>query len=460
MEQLISLDRSRIYRVLWHLAWPVMAFMVLQTTLELVDLFWVGKLGTAAVAALSLANSLFWMLFTLSDMITISTLSLVARYRGAGDDEGVKTVARHSFWLAVLLSALVMLLIFIFGDYLITLYHVETEVHAMALLYLRVIGISYFFAFTGMALGACLQGVGDTRTPMIILVVTNIINIILDPLLIFGLLGFPAWGILGAALATLLARVLGFAAMLAIVLSGKISPSRLKVGGLFGLKLQPAFLGRIIQIGLPACMQAMTRPLTGLLMMWIVALFGMEAVAAFGIGMRILGLSFIFISGLTVAASTMVGQSLGAELKDLATEIIRKAMRLGLTIQTAISAAGFAAAPLIIGLFSGDTGVVRMGTAYLRILSPALMMLGPLSIIEAAFKGSGYTLPPMAGALIANWLIKIPCAFFLSLTLDMGTDGVWWSITISVLAEFAVLAIWYRRKQWLHREIRVQATGK
>ena len=460
MKQLVFLDQSKIYQDLWRLSWPVITFMIFQTTFELVDLYWVGRLGTAAVAALSLSNSIFWMLFTFCEIITISTLALVARYRGAGDEAGVKTVARHSFWLAVILSGVVISLVFGLGNLFISLFNVEADVHGMALLYLQVIGVSFFFAYCGMALGSVLQGVGDTRTPMAVLVITNIINIVLDPILIFGWLGFPALGILGAAAATLLARVIGFAVLLYILLSGKVSPSKLKVEGLLTRKLQMPYLKRILQIGAPACLQATTRPLTGLLMMWLVALFGTEAIAAFGIGMRMLGFAFIIVSGLIVGTSTMVGQSLGASLKDLTAEITRKAMTISTVIQGVMAAFYFLAAPLIISFFAADPGVIEMGTAYLRIISPGLLLLGPFTVIEAVFKGSGHTVPPMASALIANWIIKIPFAYLLALPLALGTDGVWWAITISIVTELILLIVWYRRRGWMYREIRVLAPGK
>ena len=295
MEKLLHLDRDKIYQDLWRLSWPVMTFMVFQTTLELVDLYWVGYLGTDAVAALSLSNGLFWMLFTFSDIITISTLALVARYRGADDAGNVAVVARHSFWLATFISVAVTVLILALGNTFISLYRVDMEVHGMAVTYLDVIGISMLFAYPGMAMGATLQGVGDTRTPMVILVITNIVNIILDPILIFGLAGAPEMGILGAALATLLARVVGFLLMFYILLSGKISSSRLRVAGLLKWKFQLSNFKRIIEIGLPAFTQTLTRPLTGLILMWLVAFFGTSAIAAYGIGLRLLGFAFILL---------------------------------------------------------------------------------------------------------------------------------------------------------------------
>ncbi len=455
VEKLVSLDRERIYQDLWHLSWPVMTFMIFQTTLELVDLYWVGYLGTAAVAALSLSNGLFWMLFAFSDIITISTLALTARYRGAGDTVNVAIVARHSFWLATFISVAVSVLVLGLSDTFISLYRVEAEVHEMAVLYLQIIGVSMLFGYSGMAMGATLQGVGDTRTPMVILVLTNIINIILDPILIFGWIGAPELGILGAALATLLARVAGFLAMFYILLSGKISPSRLRVPGLLKLEFQVAYFKRIIEIGLPAFMQTVTRPLTGLVMMWLVALFGTQAIAAFGIGQRVLGLAFILLSGMTVGTSTMIGQSLGAKLHSLTTEIIRKAMLLSLAMQAVMTALCFFTAPSIVGLFTRDPAAIQLGVSYVRIISACMLLMGPFHIIDAVFKGSGDTVPPMVSALAANWVIKLPAAYILALPLNLGTNGIWWAITISVVAELLILLPWYLRGGWARREIRV-----
>lgn len=455
MQKLVSLDEEKIYQDLWRLSWPVMVFMVFQTTLELVDLYWVGYLGTAAVAALSMGNNLFWMLFTFSDIITIATLALTARHRGAGDTSSIAVVARHSFWLATSVSVAVTVLILAFSDAFISLYDVEPEVHEMAVLYLIVIGISMLFAYSGMALGAVLQGVGDTRTPMVILVITNIINIVLDPILIFGLAGAPELGILGAALATLLARVAGFSVILYIVLSGKISPSRLKITGLFKMKFQAAYFKKIFEIGLPAFMQTVSRPLTGLVLMWLVAFFGTTALAAFGIGQRILGFAFILLSGLTVGTSTMVGQSLGAGLRSLTTKIIRRATVLSLAMQAGMTALCFFAASPIVGLFTRDPAAIELGASFLKIISASMILMGPFHIIDAVFKGSGYTVPSMVSALVANWVIKLPLAYLLALPLNLGSNGIWWAVSISVAAEFLILLPWYRRGGWSRREIRV-----
>ncbi len=460
MKKLVSLEKEKIYHDLWHLSWPVMLFMIFQTTLELVDFFWVGMLGTDALAALSLSHNIFWVLFTLSQLITVSTLSLSSRYRGSGDLKGISLVARHTFWLAVVLSVLVITFIFTLGDYVLSLYQVEPEVHRNALLYLQVAGASFIFLYGSVGLAFCLQGVGDSFTSMGILVFANIINIVLDPFLIFGWLFFPPLGILGAALASLLARAVGFFLILYVVLTGRISSSGLKVPGLFSLRLSGEMFKKMLVIGLPASLQGLTRPVTGAVMMWIVALFGTEAVASFGIGLRLLSFCFILIAGLNMGTATMVGQSLGARLKDLTEEVIGRAMKLALTIQTAMGLIALAAAPTIMGIFAHDPLVIEMGTSYIRMITPALVAMGPLHVIAAVFKGAGNTVPHMLSALVANWLIKIPLAMLFALILNLEVNGVWLAITLSIFAELGFLFLWYRKRDWLYRGMAYRVQGE
>lgn len=452
MKELVTLKHEDIYRDLWRLSWPVMMFMVFQTSLELVDFFWVGMLGTDALAALSLSHNIFWMLFTLSQLITVSTLSLTARYRGSGDLVGVQLVARHTFWLAMIVSVVVILFIFSCGDYILSLYRVEPEVHRQALVYLQVAGTSFLFLYAGVGLAFCLQGMGDSFTSMGILVLTNIVNIVLDPFLIFGWMGFPALGILGAAIASLVARAAGFFFILYVVMSGKITPSGFRAPGILKPSLSLNFFKRMLRIGFPASLQGMTRPITGAVMMWIVALFGTEPVAAFGIGLRLLSFCFILIMGLNIGTATMVGQTLGARLKDITEEVISRSMRMALLIQVLMGILAYSAAPMIMAAFAREPGVIETGTSYIRLIVPALVVMGPLHVMAAVFKGAGHTVPHMISALAANWLVKIPLAFLLSIPLNMETNGVWLAITISIFAEMGFLYIWFRRRDWLYIE--------
>lgn len=452
---LLALKKEKIYSDLWRLSWPVMISMVLHTALGLVDMYWVGKLGITAVASLSLAGNLFFMFINFAEIISIGTIALVARHWGAGEKEEGIRVVHHAFWLGLAISLFFATVLLVFGSQLVNLFRVETALHEMATGYLRITGVGYLFIYTSIAFSSALQGAGDTRTPMLVLLLGNALNMLLDPVFIFGWFGMPAMGVYGAGLATLLSQVFIFLLLFYVVLSGKISPAGLKVKGLFALSFSFTLFKRILKIGVPAAMQASTRPLTGMVLMWLVALFGTEAVAAFGIGARVLGFAFILLVGLMVATSTMVGQSLGAEKKDLSREVARRALLLGLVVQATISILYFVFASAIMGFFGAEGAALTAGVAYLKIISVGLLLGGPLFVLEGVFKGAGDTVPPMFSAIVANWFIKLPCAYLLSIPLGLGSSGIWWSITISIIAELIMLSCYYGQGKWYEKDIRV-----
>ncbi len=456
---LLHLKKEKIYVDLWRLSWPVMISMVLHTALGLVDMYWVGKLGITAVASLSLAGNLFFMFINFAEIISIGTIALVARHWGAGErEEGLKAV-HHSFWLGLCLSLVFASLLLFGGASLVNLFRVEPDLHLQATGYLRITGIGYIFIYTSMAFSSALQGAGDTRTPMFVLLLGNALNMALDPVLIFGWFGLPALGVLGAGLATLLSQGVMFLLLLYILLTGRFSPTGMKLEGLLRLSFQPALLRKILQVGVPAALQASTRPLTGMVMMWLVALFGTEAMAAFGIGQRVLGFAFIVLVGLMVATSTMVGQSLGAGKADLSREVARRAILGGLLVQLVFSSLYFLFAAEIMLFFGAEGGALTAGISYLKIIALALLVGGPLFVLGGVFKGAGDTLPPMFSSLVANWLVKLPLAYLLSLPLGLGYTGVWWAITISIIAEVVILAHYYRLGRWSSREVRVEKGG-
>jgi putative MATE family efflux protein len=453
---LLYLKKEKIYVDLWRLAWPVMISMVLHTALGLVDMYWVGKLGITAVASLSLAGNLFFMFINFAEIISIGTIALVARQWGAGEREESLKVVHHSFWLGLGISLFFAGLLLLQGSALVHLFRVEEALHRQATGYLRITGIGYIFIYTSMAFSSALQGAGDTRTPMLVLFLGNALNMALDPVLIFGWFGLPALGVLGAGLATLLSQVVMFLLLLYILLTARFSPTGLKLQGLLRLSFQPLLLKKILQVGVPAALQATTRPLTGMVMMWLVALFGTEAVAAFGIGQRVLGFAFIMLVGLMVATSTMVGQSLGAGHGDLAREVARRGLLVGFFIQVAFSSLYFVFAAEIMRFFGATGGALAAGISYLQIISLALLLGGPLFVLGGVFKGAGDTVPPMVSSLLANWVVKIPGAYILALPLGLGYDGVWWAISISIVAEVIFLAYYYRQGLWALREVRVE----
>jgi putative MATE family efflux protein len=292
----IDLQESTIKNI-WRIAWPVMVSSVLATTLTTVDMFWIGKLGAREVAAVALSGSVWFVVVSFAQVIAAGTLALVARYAGGGRSADLSLAIEQSLLLALMVAAPIGGLGWRFTPVILKFFGAEAAVLALGIPYLQVLFSGAIFVYLSIVAFTTMYALGDTRTPMRITMVTTIVNILLDPLLIFGWLGFPRLGVLGAGVATLVAYGLSFSLGLGILLKRGI----LKFAR---FKFHPATVAKILQVGLPASLQAITRPLTGMLMFKIVAYFGTAGIAAFGIGGRALGLMFIYLEGLGAAART------------------------------------------------------------------------------------------------------------------------------------------------------------
>jgi putative MATE family efflux protein len=280
---------------------------------------------------------------------------------------------------------------------------------------------------------------------MFITLATNVINFVLDPLLIFGWLGLPRLGATGAALATVLSQSGGLVAMAVILARRKLLTLRGPV--------RSEAVKTILSIGVPAGLQAITRPLTGMLMMGIATRFGTAATAAFGIGLRLLQLMYIYLGGLASAGQTLVGQSLGQNKPDLALKVSNRVLWIAFLLQVAVMPVLFVLAPVLVRVFNSEPAVVRYGTEYLRVLAPLLIVLGLSTGWESAQRGAGDTRPPMVAAIVSNWLVKIPAALFFARALGLGVIGIWLGIGASIVIEAAILAVGFYRRGWLRKEV-------
>jgi Na+-driven multidrug efflux pump len=196
-----------------------------------------------------------------------------------------------------------------------------------------------------------------------------------------------------------------------------------------------------------------------MLTMGIVTRFGTEATAAFGIGLRLLTLMYIYLGGLGSAGQTIVGQSLGQHKPELASRASHRVLWIAFLLQLAVMPVLFFLAPVLVRVFNDNPDVVRYGTQYLRVLTPMLVVVGLSTGWESAQRGAGDTKPPMVAALVSNWLIKIPVALLFARVLGLGVIGVWLGIGASIVIEAAILAVGYYRGRWLHKEIKWETAG-
>ena len=418
---------------------------VLYTMLTVVDMFWVGRLGPATVAAVALSGSVLGVLYSLGQVFVVGVLATASRAVGADSRVGVNESLRHGLVLAVIVSAVLAAVGAPLSGLVLRWFGAAPDVVTAGRAYLAILLAVLPGFFAGMVLYSGFQALGDTRTPMLISLATNVVNIVLDPIMIFGWLGFPRMEAAGAAWATIISQSGGLVAMAVI----------LRRRGLLSLSgpLRRSAVRTMLDIGVPSGFQAVTRPLTGMLMFGIATRYGTEATAAFGIGLRILGVIFIYLGGFASAGQTLVGQSLGQGRPELAWNAAQRLIFVAALLQLAVMPLIFLFAHPLVAVFNSNPDVVRFGSQYLRVLAPMLLVLGFSTAWESAQRGAGATRGPMLAALVSNWGVKIPAALVFAGLLGFGVTGIWLGIGASIVVEAGILAVGYYQRRWLRKEV-------
>jgi putative MATE family efflux protein len=440
----IDLDQSTTWGI-WKVSAPAMLSSVLLTFQTTVNMFWVGRLGATELAAVALAGSALGVFHTFAGMVSAGTLATCARFSGADDRGGIQESLFHSLLLGLLIAAALALPGALMGNSLLRLFGAESGVVVAGTPFLALLMAFMPAFFTSVIFSSVFQALGDTRTPMWVALGVNLVNLALDPLLILGWLHFPRLGVVGAAIATAFSQVCG-AVALGLILSRR---------GLVRLNLpvRAQALRALLGIGVPASLQAITRPLTGMLMFRIVASFGSPAIAAFGVGLRILSIMYIYLNGFGMATQSLVGQNLGRGRPQTARAVAARVQFIATALQLLVLTVLFVLAPQVIRIFNADPAIIRFGTSYLRVLAPFLVLLGISTAWSGSQYGAGATRPTMIAAVLANWLVKLPLAYILSRVTSLNLSGVWLGIGASVVVETAVLGVFYFRGGWWHKEI-------
>lgn len=434
-----------IRKEIWKLSYPVMIVITLHTLFGIVDLKFISYLGTAQTAGAVLATSLLEVILVLSSVISAGTMAIAARSIGAENREEYEDVSKQSILFSIFLGLLIYSIAVVFKYQLLGIFK-STEVSiGYAVQYLDIVFITIPMNFITAVLISILHAKGDTKRTMVALVTANGMNIVLDWLFIMVF----NWGVSGAAAATLLGIVFSL-----IYLSNAVLKAlNTNLFHLFSkAKLTLQMLYRIIRVGIFSVMYGITRPFTGMLMFQIAARSGDSAVAAFGIGGRWFSLIFIILGGLEAAISILVGQSMGNKNMDKINHLVKEGLKVALASVIILGIPYVLFPKFLMRIFTSDQYVIEFGIRYMRIVFIGLLFIPFTTVYNAVFKGSGDTAPPMAGALIANWVVKIPLAYLLG-KMGMNSDGVWIAIAVSVMAETLVVWMLFRRGMWENKVV-------
>ncbi len=438
-----------IGRALGLLAIPMMLEMGMEAIFAVVDIAFVSRLGTNAIAAVGLTEALITVLYAVAIGLGMGVTAMISRRIGAKDQSGAAQVAGQAIWVGAVLAIIIGVSGVVYSADLLRMMGASEAVIAQgkgftAMLLGGSASILYLFL-----LNAAFRGAGDAPVALRSLTLANAINIVLDPCLIFGLGPFPEMGVTGAAIATTIGRGIGVAYLFYYLFDGK---GRLQFRTCH-LKIIPHLIRRMIRISIGGVGQFLIATSSWIAIMRVVALYGSAPIAAYTIALRLLEFAFLPAWGLGNAAATLVGQNLGAAKPDRAENSVWRAARYNAIFMTSLGILMLLFAPQIVSWFSTDAEILRYGTHCLRILGIGYPMYAVGMIVIQALNGAGDTRTPSILNFICFWIIQIPAAYWLATTVGLGPEGVFVAIVFaeSVLTVLGVLV--FRRGAWREQQV-------
>ncbi len=444
-----ELTRMPLSRAIVKLAGPAIGSMIFIMVFNLVDAWWVSKLGAEPLAGISAASFIMWALQALVMLISGGVNAMVARFVGSRKPADASHVIGQAVLLATFIAVINSVIGLNLAEPTFRLMGLSASVLAAAMDYMRFILYGLVFLFLAYTMDAAFRGTGDTRTPLKIIATGLSLNMILDPLLIFGIGPFPRMEAAGAALATILAHLFVFVWAVVIIQRRTVHIS-FRDG--FKQILDLPIMWRISKIGAPLALSGFLFSMSYMALTRIITGFGPSALAALGLGHRIEGLSYNVAVGFSFAASTLVGQNLGAGKPDRAEKSAWLNILYISIFLIFVSLLFYFLGEQIIRFFIADPDVIAEGKRYLKIIAIFEVFLGFEIVFEGAFSGAGNTVPPMLISVPLTWA-RIPLALLFANTLNLGSDGVWWAISSTTALKGILMAVWFKRGRWKQQEI-------
>ncbi|MFZ2413380.1 MAG: MATE family efflux transporter [Candidatus Cryosericum sp.] len=426
-----------VVATMFRLSWPVMVSSVLNMVYNMTDTFWVGHLpkaeNAAAVAGLQVAGPVVWFLIAFAFGFGSSGLALVSQFMGAHNEVDAEKAAGQTMSLAILLGFAVGIIGVVLSPILLPVLTPDRAISANAISYTRIIFMGMPAIFISAVYAQVMNAYGDTVTPMVINAITVGLNVLLDPFMIFGWGPFARMGVAGAALATILCQVVAAIMSLWFLMSGR---RKLKVIW-HDLLPEIAWVRRILRIGLPASVGASGTSFGFIVLTGIIGRVpnAIVALSAYGIGDRMFSITSLINDGAGVGIATMVGQALGAGMKDRATAVVRQGTTAMVGLMGVASVLLRLITPLVFRAFiPSQPEIIAEGVLFMSIFLWSNPFFGLMMGVQSAFQGSGHNVPNMILDLVRLWGLRLPLAWFFAMALKLGSRGVWIGMTVSNIA--------------------------
>ena len=433
---------------LWSLSWPIMISQSLNMLGPTIDMIWVGKLGSDALAAVGVSGMAVMVANSLVMGVFTSVRAMVARFIGAGDRDSANHVAQQAFVLGAIISTVIALIGIFFSDGILAWLGVADEVIAEGSAYMRIQFVGIITMSVRMITESAMQASGDTINPMRIAIGFRVVHLGLCPALIFGLWLFPEMGVKGAAWTNVITQTIGGGLGLWFLLTGR---TRMKLT-FRNFKFDPGVIWRMVKIGLPAAITGIERSFANILLVKFISPFGTIAVAAQSLQERIGAFIQMPAMGFGVSAGVLSGQNLGARKPERA----EKAGWIAAFLFTGVMVAGCLViwffAENIVRLFNTEPELIATASSFMRIQIVGFLVFGFVIVLSQALNGVGDTIVPMLVTLTTMWLVQVPLAYVLSKT-GLGMYGVRWGIVIALIIRAATYIVYFKLGKWKQKQV-------
>lgn len=437
-----DLTAGSIAKNLAQLAWPLIFGMLFQTAFNIIDTIYVGMLGTKELAAISATFPVVFIFIAIASGLAAGSTALVAQAIGAKRFREADNIAEHSLLLALIFSLGIAILGILFAKYIFLFMGITAELLPYTLSYANIIFIGFIFLFVGFIAMSIIRAQGNTKTPMKFQISAVLLNIVLDPIMIFGFFGFPALGLAGAAIATVISRSFMAFANIAYLMLNK-TKVRLRPKD---FSFKPEIMRKILKVGLPASAANSINSIGMILLMSLVAFFGTEVIAVFGIGMRLDGLVTLPVIGLATAAVTLVGQNYGSNKHERAEKTVEYATVFALAVSSAIAILMFSFPEAFLIPFTREQSVIEIGKVYISIVAFSYIFRSITISINSAFQGTGKTTISLAVTTF-SWVLTLALSYLLMQ--GEGAKGIWLGMFYSSAIIAIVSVLIFKSKKWL-----------
>lgn len=435
-----DLTNVPVFQALIQLSIPLVLINVILTLYQVVDMFWVAKLGTESIAAISVSFPIIFVINSIMFGVSSSGAIIIAQYFGKKEHKKIDYYAGQTLIWLTIIGLATGILGFLLSDLLITLIGAESGVSILASSYTKIIFIGIVFGYVYQGFTSILRSLGQVKLPLIIAFIGLLLNFILDPLFIFGWNVIPKMGVEGSAIATILTQ--GFSLLIALVwlkLHKDIVNIRKK-----DLYPNKKALFEFIKIGLPTTLEFLSRSIGFVFLTFIIAWFGTSALAAYGVGMRVTSLAMIPSFGISLATLTLIGQTLGAKKIEKIHEIVKKGMIFSFTFLTILEVIILVFVKDLTSFFiENDLTVLNEAITSVVMFVLLFGFFGANVVILSAYRGAGKTTVAMALSF-ANIFVQLIIALILIFVFNLGLFGVWLSYPITTIIIFIISYGYYK----------------